>query len=1225
MPKSKTPPSPETTPPSTGNLFVVGVGASAGGLEALSDFLSHLPQPLGQVAIIVVQHLSPTYKSMLVQLLSKQTILAVEEAKNNLPVVAGKVYITPPDSEISIEGGHLHLSKPLVSIGPKPSVDSFFYSLAEDCRERAVGIILSGTGSDGAKGIRRLKEMGGHTLAQEPQTAKYDGMPISAIETGQVDAVLPPDRMGEELAALLSDPDAVRPMERLPEIKTDSLQQIFKLLSSKTGTDFSQYKPTTILRRLEKRLDALHLSDVDNYLSYIGEHPDEVETLFKMILIGVTSFFRDTEAFLELEKSLAKIIATKNPGEGIRIWAPGCASGEEAYSIAILLSKLLGNRLGEYHVQIFATDIDDRAISFARRGIYPEQTLIHLPAEITETYFAREGSDYKLSKRLRGLVMFSKHDVTNNPPFVKLDLISCRNLLIYFSTALQKHVIPLFHYALNPNGYLFLGKSENIGQFSDLFSNVDSRNKIFQRKQVSGLHTIRFSPFTTRLRTGLGEAAPREVPEFSVTEMVKETLFSTFEHPYVVINTNMDVVQINGDVRVYLGLQQGNMNANIVKMAQPELQLDLRTTISRAIKDHLPATSAVRRFSFFGKDFFVRLVVKPLLQSRHHEDLYLVIFEQKEIDSPGASAPDKVQFTENERIIELEQELAATKEQLQAFIEELETSNEELQSLNEELQSANEELQSGNEELETTNEELQSTNEEMQIAYAELRTSNDALERQELRLRESDKHTRALLNNTLQSSMLIDRHYKILAFNRVAADKVRALTGRELQEGRPVIDYLVPGELEDFQRDFQMALQGRAVGGERTQTPAQGQQQYWFRYYYSPVPNDDGPVEVISYSLLDISEEQRAKQRHNESEQLLRAIFNHTEIGIHVVDENGQFMSVNPGYSKMLGYSPDELLGKHFTVTIPPELQAESLERFNRALAGQTVVGETRMARKNGLLIEVFKTKTLLRQADGRRLVLSIVRDITETRKYRNLLQAAQAAVRVGGWEYDLITHEMYWTDEVYQLYGQPRSFTPDLAALAAPYEVEARAFLLHALQKATEQAEPFDVELKFTAPEGGFRWARLTCKPVSVYGRAVKLFGTLQDVTAQKEQDLFHQKIASVAMQTANAVVITNAAGYTEWVNPSFEKMTGYAAAEVLGKKPGQLLQGPDTDPATVARIAAKLAQGESFYEEILNYRKDGRPYRLGMEITPVRNPVDGQISHFISVQSDVTQRQNG
>ncbi|WP_448518476.1 chemotaxis protein CheB [Rhodoflexus sp.] len=1207
-------------------LFIAGIGASAGGLEAISELLSHLPtQATTNLAIIVVQHLSPTYKSMLVQLLRKHTTWDVVEIKNGIPVEAGKVYITPPDSEIAIEQRILHLSKPILSVGPKPSIDNFFLSLAEDRRQFAIGVILSGTGSDGAKGMKRIKSLGGYTIVQDPQTAKYDGMPMAAIETGQVDVILTPDKIGEELLNYTEDPENLqRPSAitvRLPEIKTDSLQQIFKLLSKKTGTDFSLYKPTTILRRLEKRLDMLKLVNIDDYLSYIESHPEEIETLFKMILIGVTNFFRDTEAFAELEKYLGKIISSKSLGESIRIWVPGCASGEEPYSIAILLAKMLGNKITNYNIQIFATDIDDRAIAHARRGSYGEQSMIHVEQPIIDTFFVREGNEYRLTKRIRSMVLFSKHDVTNNPPFVKLDLISCRNLLIYFSTALQKHVLPLFHYALNPNGYLFLGKSENIGQFSDLFATVDGRNKIFQRKNTTSIHSLRFSPFATRLKTTV-PVEVQDLPTLSIREMVKETIYNTFDYPYVVINSNMDILEVHGDVRLFLSLQQGTMAANIIKMAQPELQLDLRTHIARAVKDRIPISSPIRKISFFDKDFLVRVVIKPLIHSRHHEELFMVIFEQQDPEKIAVIVPEKAaDFNENERIVELEQELIATKEQLQSFIEELETSNEELQALNEELQSANEELQSGNEELETTNEELQSTNEEMQIAYAELRSTNEALEMQEKQLRESEKNIRALLNNSLQISMLIDKNYRIIAFNKPAVEMVKNTVGKEIRANANIMEYLLPTELEEFQKDFSRALKGEDVSGERRVFSPQQQRELWYRYQYSPAESDNGQINVVSLSLLDVTLERHAQKKQLHNERMISAVFETTDIGITITDAQGRFVSVNPGLCQMLGYNNYELIGQHFTIIIPPENRKEANERHRFCLEGNKVSGEYKLLHRNGTVVDAFKNKSCITDADDKRFVLTLVRDITESKKYRNLLEQTQEGTGVGGWEYDAVTRHYIWTEETYHIFDAAPSFAPSRESWLNYFEAEAKTHLTQVLDSAIEKGEPFDVELQTIPIRGIRKWVRFTCKPIRLYQNTIRLFGTIQDITHAKQMEQQIQQLSLVASKVGAAVIITDAEGYTQWVNESFTRITGYTINEVINKKPGQLLQGPKTNPATIARIREALQKGEPFHEEILNYSRDKNEYWLSLDITPIRNK-KGEITNFIAIQNDITAR---
>lgn len=399
-------------------LYIIAIGASAGGLEALQEFLSHLPA-INNIAIIVAQHLSPTHKSMLVQLLSRETKLEVAEAENGSTLQPNKIYITPPDKEISISAGKIVLKKPQSSVGPKPSVDVLFTSLAEDAAHRVLGIILSGTGSDGAAGVRMIKKQGGFIIAQEPHTAKYDGMPLASIETGDVDLVLPPEKMGEEILEHFLNPGHIRIKPAEAESEGSSLEKIIKVLSKRTGTDFSNYKSATIIRRLEKRLAILKIKSIDAYLKLLEESPKEQDEMFNMILIGVTTFFRDVEAFGALENALHKIINAKTHKDPIRIWVPGCYTGEEAYSIAILLNRILKDRTQNHIIQIFATDIDEKAIAAARKGIYNSSSLENVPQEIKDKYFIHSGNEYELIKSIRSMVLFSRHDVTNNPPFFK--------------------------------------------------------------------------------------------------------------------------------------------------------------------------------------------------------------------------------------------------------------------------------------------------------------------------------------------------------------------------------------------------------------------------------------------------------------------------------------------------------------------------------------------------------------------------------------------------------------------------------------------------------------------------------------------------------------------------------------------------------------------------------------------------------------------------------------
>lgn len=967
---------------------IIGVGASAGGLEALMDLLSHIPTQLQQVGFVIAQHLSPTHKSRWVELLGRSTTFSVVEAENGMSLAPKTVYITPPDSDIRIVQQKIKLSKPTNALGPKPSVDILFESLAKDLKGKAVGIILSGTGSDGAKGVKDLKEAGSYVLVQEPSTAKYDGMPMAAINTRLVDLVLLAEKMGEELLLMLQDPDNIMLTQKPIVIELDSLHKIFKLLSKRTGTDFSNYKPATIGRRLEKRLLALKIRDIDTYLDYINKNEQELDALFESILIGVTSFFRDIEVFNKLESYLAKIISQKARGDSIRIWIAGCATGEEPYSIAILLSKLLGTNILNYHIQIFATDIDEVAIRRARKGVYSPTTLEGIPDEIIQQYFLKKDDQYELIKQIRSMVLFSKHDLTHNPPFLKLDLISCRNLLIYFGANLQKQVIPVFHYALHQSGYLLLGKSESIGQFAHLFSTVDAKNKIFQRKKGVKSFPIRFntSVSTTKKETVIVNVPKKSVGEYTVEEMLKETFFTSFEHPYVVVNEAFDIIEIRGDIRLYLSLREGVVNMNVTKLVHPDLQIELRAILVKIVKEKKIIKGKIRKLEVSGNTHYVQLVVKPVLFADDTNKLFVIIFENIDISSlPINFVEDNTSDAakeENIRMIELEQELSITKEHLQSYIEELETSNEELQSLNEEIQSTNEELQSSNEELETSNEELQSTNEEVQVAYEELKAANDELERAEALLLTSEANIKALLNNSLKASVLIDKQYKVITCNARAVEMFSIISDKKMEVNESIIGLIPSYLLPTFYQDISESL-GKKFVRNKEYVFVVDNKNYWFLVNYTPVVDVAGNVNVVSFGALDITDLKQLQVDLNASSSLLTSIFDVSSVGICITDKNGNFVNINREYCKIYGYEKEELIGQPFTVVVPPENRQFVQTMHDDFIAGKPEMpDEWRVMKKDGTIIDIFVTASLLTREDGTRLKVTCVNDITAKKAY---------------------------------------------------------------------------------------------------------------------------------------------------------------------------------------------------------------------------------------------------
>lgn len=699
-------------------LVIVGLGASAGGLEALQLFLSNLPAEQENIAYVVVQHLSPTHKSMMVELLSRETSFDVLEIKNGLLPKANTIYITPPDRDVFLQNGLFELRKPPETwVGPKPSVDKFFISLAQEQKERAVGVILSGTGSDGSQGIRAIKAEGGITIAQDPGEAKYDGMPISAIKTKSVDSVLSGKEIANEIIHLLRYPKSIR----VEKAKENELHTIFDILEEYVGIDFSQYKKSTITRRIERRMAAIKATTLENYIGYLKENKEEIELLYKDMLIGVTAFFRDKEPFEALAEAIKEYVSreTFTTNEAFRVWVPACATGEEAYSIAIILDENLRSH-NIRHIKIFATDIDEEAVQKAREGIYPEVAISNLSHERIQRYFVQIGNEYEVKPFLKERVIFSRHDITIDPPFVNLDLISCRNLLIYFEGDLQKRIFATFAYALKPHALLLLGKSEAVGAHTDLFSTQDTKNKLFQARTTTESRKTIYPQMVNIGKFVKPVTVAKRRRTGTIEDAIRDTVYEYYEQKCVVIDDNFNIHFIKGNLNDLLTIPSGEMRNNILKMLPDGLSLEVRSLVYRsnkeAIEDAFPVV--VERVEH---DRIIKIKLTPLEGYAGNYLYFLLCFEIEPINNTEEMQIDSYDGT-NTRMVHLEQELMATREHLQTVVEELETSNEELQSSNEELQASNEELQASNEELETTNEELQSTNEELQTAYAEIRS-----------------------------------------------------------------------------------------------------------------------------------------------------------------------------------------------------------------------------------------------------------------------------------------------------------------------------------------------------------------------------------------------------------------------------------------------------------------------------------------------------------------------
>jgi two-component system CheB/CheR fusion protein len=848
-----------TAPIKTPSTPVVGIGASAGGIDALMAFVPSV-QPDSGAAYVVVQHLDPDHTSHLSSLLGRSSSIPVVEIDNDTPIESNHIYVIPPNAGLSITDDHLILTKPAKLRGFRTPIDGFLVSLAEARGENAACVILSGTGSDGTLGLRAIKEHGGATFAQKG--AEYDGMMRSALGTGLVDFVLPV----EEIPAKLSDyfrhlasvdgrkgPDGVRTEAG------DHLAQICALLRTRTGHDFSGYKDKTVARRVQRRMQVLQIDEVPAFIERLRKEPQELDALLQDLLIGVTNFFRDPRAFEALEQQvIPQLFEAKGPEDTIRVWIPGCSTGEEAYSIAILLKEYAANRPVAPKLQIFASDIDEEALQVARLGRYPAAIGKDVPVRLLERYFVREDGTYRIASELREICLFSAHNILRDAPFSKLDLVSCRNLLIYLTPDLQNRLIPLFHYALNIGGYLFLGSSENVTRHSRLFATLDKAHRIFQRRAQSERRLPEF-PLTApeALRRKTAPHARAENEQETLLTLAERQLLDRYAPAYVLINTDGELIHASGRTGKYLELATGTPKTDIFSLARRGVRADLRAGVHKAISTGQAVVQGNITVGTNGGRQVINLIVHPLRSGQVQDPLYMVVFQDIGGIKASSEHEDPDEDSENASLRQIEQELRATKERLQTTTEELESSNEELKSGNEELSSMNEELQSANEELETSKEELQSINEELQTVNAELNARVEELSR-------ANSDVANLLESTQIATVFLDRNLAVKSFTPAAKDLFRLV---ESDTGRPITHVRSRFSSDTVQDDAERVL--RTLGTiERQVQSAHSDSRYVMRVLpYRTVDNVIGGV-VITFT--DVTKITAAEARIDELTQDLK-------------------------------------------------------------------------------------------------------------------------------------------------------------------------------------------------------------------------------------------------------------------------------------------------------------------------------------------------------------------
>jgi two-component system CheB/CheR fusion protein len=724
------------------DFTIVGIGASAGGLESLEKFFKALPTDNG-MAFVIVQHLSPDYKSLMVELLSKHTNIPVHRIEDSVKVKPNNIYLIPPKKTLIIFHGKLLLTEMDSKKGLTLPINIFFRSLAEDMGKKAVGIILSGTGSDGTLGIREIKGAGGLVMAQDLESAKFDGMPKSAVATGLIDYVLPPHKMPEVLLRYTKHPYIAGDNKEDTIKNEDDLTKILAEIRTRKGVDFTYYKPNTVIRRIKRRVSLNQIDSIKDYVRYLKENPNEVDNLYNEMLIGVTNFFRDQEAFEILkEKVIPKLFENKNPGDSIRIWVSACSTGEETYSVAMIIKEYLELVKTHYDVKIFASDIDEKAIKIAGAGVYSESILGDISKERLRRFFVKKGSNYQVAKEIRSMILFTTHNVIKDAPFSNVDLITCRNLLIYLEPVMQKKILSLFHFSLIQNGFLFLGPSETIGDMTDSFSLFNSKWKFYKKKGVykklpSNVFNVPdYKPLKTIKREEFrsNDYVSSDLKNY---ELIYKAMFDDYLPPTIVINENFELLHVFGDANKYLKFPSGKISYNIKNIIVKDLLIAISTAVHKISNDEKKVVYkdiTIKNPKDDDKNEIIRLnlIINSIFSKITQQKLIILSFEEIE-DNIDNGSEEIDQYIESyniddkvrQHILDLEQELNYTKENLQATIEELETSNEELQSTNEELLASNEELQSTNEELQSVNEELYTVNAEYQSKIEELTELNN--------------------------------------------------------------------------------------------------------------------------------------------------------------------------------------------------------------------------------------------------------------------------------------------------------------------------------------------------------------------------------------------------------------------------------------------------------------------------------------------------------------------
>lgn len=1043
---------------------------------------------------VVAQHMSPHHKSMLAEIIGRQTTMPVVDITDNMVPKADTIYITPSNHNVVVEKNRLRLLVASTEPGAtKPSINLFFQTLAESKSKHAVGIVFSGTGSDGAAGIEAIRAHGGVTIAQDELTAKYSNMPVAAVETGCVDLIMSPEEAGAQFDRILSEPRDLEVLKASP-LSHDSVSQLVALLREKSKVNFKYYKTATFQRRVDRRMAALKITALDDYVTYAHKNSDEVQSLFQDLLISVTSFFRDPNEYEDLKPHIEKIVADRAK-EPIRLWVAGTATGEEAYSLAIMFSEAMGglSKFATSKIQIFATDIDAQAIEKARRGFYPDTSLVEVPDKIKNQYFDKIPTGFSVKKALREKIVFSLHDIAQDPPFLKLDMISCRNLLIYFQANLQADVFARFHYALVSNGVLFLGKSEAISANEALFRVASPNKHIFFQRSSHEKKRFTSSPFepVPTYNMPSRQLQSTEIKKQAVSEARFNSLVKALGPNGLIVSSDLRVLRAFGDVTNYTGISEGSIDTSTMSLIKDPFREDIRAAVPAVIKNGV-LNEGISRTAPFDSEIKVQLITYPIANGDDGEVMALVIFKEIANTIDDAKPVENQSEDHNYKIRELTQELMIARSNLQQTVEELETSNEELQAVNEELQSSNEELQSTNEELETSNEELQSTNEELSTVNEELQVNA-----QQLNL--VNESQRSILENISVPLLVVDREFNITNASNASKEffgispdiELPHVSRCKLPKGFPFIE----DELELVMKNGEKATLQIDVDHIHGQL--------------SIVPHFSSAAELMGAILIFTDDTVELLRTRKE----LQLIFDTVPVGIMVRTQSGEILRKNEAATKIFG--TDYKIGSNFhdiftdkTLKIIRSMERRALKskkgiEFEESVETKSdsktkwVAGTTYIAdypdQDEQVLYSVFQDRTKEHEND---LAL----------KERNEQMSMAAKMSgIGYWKLDIPKQEIIWSPEMYNLHGvDEKTFKPTIENTRAFYHPEDLGLVKSMSTKFLENEELVSFEARIIRADNEVRDIVNLCAPHrDANGKIDVLFGVFKDNTDEKQHSL--------------------------------------------------------------------------------------------------------------------------